>query len=91
MASRTPSVITVHTLLMLVDCEHITREVVEAWTRRQKIEAEKWAIASYYKASDNLGVRVPRRPIHVTKEGSHADITATTAGKHTMVGPHSRL
>lgn len=50
-------------LLSLVD-RHAPMSVLKTWTPSQVAAAQKWAAASYLRASDNI-VRVPTIPSHV--------------------------
>jgi hypothetical protein len=43
----------------------LTLETAQAWTDQQCQEAEEWAWALHFRASDNPHVKVPPMPAHV--------------------------
>lgn len=51
-------------LLSLAD-KLAMRSVIATWTDEQCQQAEEWASARHFSASDNPGVRVPPIPPHV--------------------------
>lgn len=51
--------------LLLVGGHMVTADVVATWSDEQCREAEEWAIALHYLASDNDDVVVPPMPVHV--------------------------
>jgi hypothetical protein len=63
-------------LCLVGDTEHLTDEVIAAWTEEERTAAVEWALAVHFHASDNDGVEVPERPAftiaapHAVNEGA---------------------
>lgn len=60
--------------LCLVGGHHVPESAVRGWTDQQCMEAERWAHAVHFHASDNEDVEVPPMPPHVARwAGAPAD------------------
>lgn len=51
--------------LCLVGGHHVPESAIRGWTDHQCMEAERWAHAVHFHASDNDDVQIPQMPPHV--------------------------
>jgi hypothetical protein len=78
--------LTLDTLSLVGETEHVTAADVASWTDEQCQQAEDWALATHFYASDNPRVRIPPKPAFLEQPEGTRTATRPDCGGSATVG-----